>query len=125
MDRVTVKKILVCGSRNFQNEFMASIFIDAYVKKSIPPGSIVLHGNARGADQIAAESAERHGSETVPYDADWKRHGNRAGILRNIEMLDAKPDSVLAFWNSKSKGTKHTIDEARARGIPVEVVIIP
>lgn len=120
-----MKKILVCGSRNFENEFMASIWIDAYVKKMIPPGSIVMHGNARGADRIAAESAERHGSETVPFDADWKKHGNRAGILRNIEMLNAKPDRVVAFHNGKSKGTKFTIDEARERGIPVEVVIIP
>jgi hypothetical protein len=36
-------------------------------------------------------------------------------------MLDTGPDLVLAFQRNGSRGTQHTIDEARARGIPVEV----
>jgi hypothetical protein len=36
-------------------------------------------------------------------------------------MLDTKPDLVLAFQRDGSRGTQHTIDEARKRGIPVEV----
>jgi hypothetical protein len=37
-------------------------------------------------------------------------------------MLDDEPDRVLAFQRNGSRGTQHTIDEARRRGIPVEVV---
>jgi hypothetical protein len=37
-------------------------------------------------------------------------------------MLDQNPGLVIAFWDGKSRGTAHTIGEARRRGIPVEVV---
>ncbi len=119
------KKIVITASRDYTNDFTASIWIDAYVRKMIPPGSLVIHGNARGGDRIAAESAKRHGCELVPFEPDWKQHGKKAGFLRNLEMLDTQPDSVIAFWNGKSKGCKHTIDEAMKRGIPTEVVRIP
>lgn len=81
-----------------------------------------MHGTARGADRLAAGYADSLGLEVEHYPADWKRHGKRAGILRNLEMLDAEPSLVIAFWNGRSCGTKHTIDEARRRGIPVEII---
>jgi hypothetical protein len=56
------------------------------------------------------------------FPADWERYKRRAGIIRNLEMLDQEPDLVIAFWDGKSRGTAHTIGEARRRGIPVEVV---
>ncbi len=37
-------------------------------------------------------------------------------------MLESKPDLVLAFWDGQSRGTKHTITEARRRNIPVVLV---
>lgn len=40
---------------------------------------------------------------------------------RNLAMLDEKPDLVIAFQINGSAGTQHTIDQARKRGIPVEV----
>jgi hypothetical protein len=55
------------------------------------------------------------------YVADW-RVGRRAGLERNIRMLDSKPDLVFAFRDGQSRGTGHTIAEARRRNIPVGVV---
>jgi hypothetical protein len=37
-------------------------------------------------------------------------------------MLNGSPDLVIAFWDGESRGTRHTIDEAKRRGIPVEIV---
>ncbi len=48
--------------------------------------------------------------------------GRRAGLDRNVRMLDSKPDLALAFWDGQSRGTGHTITEARRRNIPVTVV---
>lgn len=81
-----------------------------------------MHGDAHGPDRLAASYAEGLGFEVEDYPADWKRNGRRAGILRNLDMLEAKPDLVIAFWDGKSRGTNHTISEARKRGIPVEVI---
>lgn len=115
-------KVLICGSRDFADPFGVSLRIDARVA-ALPPACSVIHGNARGADRIAAEAAKRHGHAVTPYPARWKEEGKQAGILRNIRMLDAQPDLVLAFWNGKSGGTQHTILEARRRGINVETEV--
>jgi hypothetical protein len=89
--------------------------------KELPRGSTIMHGDARGIDRTAGELADALGFFVEVYPADWERHGRRAGVVRNLEMLAKRPDLVLAFWDGSSRGTKHTIDEARKRGIPVEV----
>lgn len=109
-------RVLVCGSRDWSR--LAKI---AARMNALPDGSIVMHGGARGADRIAANYAEGLGLGVEEYRADWQRHGRKAGIVRNLDMLDAKPDLVIAFWDGGSRGTRHTIEEAERRGIPVEV----
>jgi len=49
------------------------------------------------------------------------RNGNGAGHARNRAMLDLRPDLVISFQRNGSRGTQGTIDEARRRGIDVEV----
>lgn len=110
-------KVLVCGSRTYHR-------IPEIGRRlaRLPRGSEIIHGGARGADSYAAIYARALGIPERAYPADWRGKGKRAGILRNLAMLDEKPDLVIAFWDGQSTGTKHTIDEARRRGIPVEVV---
>ncbi len=115
-------KVLVCGSRDFADPFLVSLAIDKRIKE-LPVPSWIIHGDAPGADRIAAKAGERHGYNVQAFPADWKTHGKRAGILRNLAMLDEKPDLVIAYWNGKSTGTAHTTREARKRGIPVEVIM--
>ena len=114
-------KVLVCGSRRFIDPFTASLTIDARIGQ-LPSGTTVIHGGALGADQIAAEAATRTGHLVQAFYADWDTHGKKAGIIRNLKMLDENPAFVLAFWNGESRGTMHTITVARKRGIPVEIV---
>jgi hypothetical protein len=112
-------KVLVCGSRDWTD-------FDAIANRlTAIPGEheqvAVLHGAAWGADRIAGRAARMLGFQVRAFHADWATHGRRAGILRNLQMLDERPDLVLAFQRDGSRGTQHTIDEARRRGIPVEV----
>lgn len=112
-------KVLVCGSRDW-TDYEA---IDR--RLSGLPGEheeiAIIHGAAPGADLMAARAALRWGFEPIAFPADWLTKGKRAGILRNLQMLDERPDLVIAFQRNGSRGTQHTIDEARRRGIPVEV----
>lgn len=55
------------------------------------------------------------------FPANWKL-GRRAGPIRNQLMLDQNPDKVIAFHDGRSRGTLHTITEARRRGISVEII---
>lgn len=113
-------RVLVCGSRSWSDYAAIS---DQLSLVSSGVGLVVVHGGAMGADTVAANYALRSGIPTEVFYADWDKYGKRAGILRNNEMLDTRPDLVLAFWDGKSRGTKHTIDEARRRGIPCEVIL--
>lgn len=109
-------RVLVCGSRDWADE---DVIADRLA--DLPANTQILHGAARGVDQIAANIADLYGLEVFAFPADWAVHGRRAGIMRNLVMLDEHPDLVLAFQRDGSRGTQHTIDEARRRRIPVEV----
>lgn len=109
--------VLVCGSRKWDNrEIIAQALYDLHEENVT-----VIHGDAKGADRIAGDEAEALYYQVHRYPANWDRYGKLAGFKRNLEMLDQEPDLVLAFQVGKSRGTQHTIDHARKRGIPVKV----
>ncbi len=54
------------------------------------------------------------------FAADWGFHGNRAGPIRNQEMID-RADVLLAFPLAKSRGTIDTIRRAKRKGIHVYI----
>lgn len=86
------------------------------------PELCIIHGGATGADTCADDWCVINFHTNVRvYPADWNKYGKRAGIIRNIEMLDKEtPDMVLAFPGGV--GTAHMVREARARGIEVREV---
>ena len=111
-------KVVVTGSREWKN---ARYIHDAFKRLSDQHGTEVeiINGTARGADQMCAEIADNFQFVVRDVPADWSRYGRSAGFKRNVQMLEMQPDLVLAFWDGTSKGTKHTIDEARKRGLKV------
>jgi hypothetical protein len=111
--------VLVCGSRDWADP--GAIYDELHKL----PRSVIRHGGGRGADRMAGHIASRLGHIVQVFNADWERYGRRAGIMRNIEMLDTAPtpSMVLAFRQSPdSRGTNHTIAETRKRGIPIRVI---
>jgi hypothetical protein len=123
-------KVLVCGSRDWGDADAIAIRLNTFaVVHALEDRITLIHGAAsrkikgveQSADMIAAYEAERLGFDVQAFPADWQTYGRRAGYLRNLTMLDQEPDLVIAFQRNNSRGTQHTIDEARRRGIPVEV----
>ena len=51
----------------------------------------------------------------------WDKYGKKAGYLRNVEMAE-NANALIAFWDGKSKGTKHMIDIATERNLPIRVI---
>lgn len=108
------ERVLICGSRDYTNEAaIESVLFD------LPAGTTVVHGAARGVDEIAGRLAENLGFPVEPHPADWEKWGKAAGPIRNREMLETGVDRVIAFWDGRSPGTKHMIDAAKAAGVPV------
>jgi len=113
--------VLISGSRDTGNPDAARHMIHQRLAK-LPPDTVIIHGGANGVDMWADGIAYGLGIATRVFVADWEQHGRSAGILRNNDMLDLNPGLVIAFWNGFSRGTLHTITEARKRHIPVEVI---
>lgn len=112
-------KVLVCGDRNWTDTKKVRERLSQF-----PPGTVIIEGECRGADRIAARVALRLGFTVDAYPADWDTHGRAAGPIRNSRMLNQSPDLVIAFHPDidKSSGTADTVRKARHRRIPVEVI---
>ena len=82
---------------------------------------VIISGAARGADTLGARYARERGVPVLEFPADWVRLGKRAGMVRNLQMLDSA-DAVVAFWDGQSRGTAHMINETKKRGLPLRVV---
>ena len=111
-------RVIICGSRHWTNE----ILIESYIK-GLPPNSVVIHGDAPGADKIAGRIADERGHTVIEFEANWSLYGDKAGPIRNQEMLDFGIDQVTAFHEdlANSMGTKDMITRARKAWIPVQV----
>ena len=84
---------------------------------SIEP-SVVIHGGARGADQLAGAWAKERQVSYKTYPAQWDRYGKSAGFRRNEQMLnEGNPDLIIAFPGGN--GTAHMMRIARQRGYEV------
>lgn len=110
-------KILVCGSRNWVDQGA----IERDLRK-LPKGTILVHGECRGVDNIAGYVGEQLGFVVRPYPANWDKYGRAAGTIRNQFMLDCEhPDGngkfidlLYAFHEDPGlgKGTKDMVERA-------------
>lgn len=109
------ESVAVVGSREWPDSDAVTDYVN-----SLEPGTTVVSGGARGVDQWAEIAALDRGLPTLIFKPDWDQHGNAAGFIRNMDIVD-HADRVVAFWCNGSKGTKSSIDYAREQGKPVLV----
>lgn len=110
-------KVLVCGGRDFSDSAWVFRVLD-----SLNPDHII-EGGATGADAFAQAWAIHRCKTLSTVQADWKRHGKRAGSIRNQEMIDRfHPDLVIAFPGGR--GTADMIRRAKKAGIEVNDVAL-
>lgn len=82
--------------------------------------SVVISGKARGADRLGERWAISNGVPVEGYPAQWDLYGKSAGYRRNEEMA-RNAEQLIAFWDGKSRGTKHMIDIALRHNLRVTV----
>lgn len=112
-------RVVVCGDRDWQDE-------EAIRQRlgELPSGTVIIHGVARGADQLAGRVAQQLGFEVLEFPADWRVFGKAAGPIRNRKMLEeGKPDLVIAFHPDLpvSKGTRNMVEISNKAGVRTEV----
>lgn len=125
-------RVIIAGSRDFDDfpKLMNSC-IDILFKITEQYNDLqkirIVSGAARGADQLGEKYAKIAGYEVSRFPADWDGLGKRAGYVRNAEMAkfavaDGNYGVLIAFWDGKSKGTKHMIDLAEKKDLEVHIV---
>ena len=110
--------IIVAGGRTFDNYSLLKERLDFYFKEIKPT---IICGEAKGADTLGRKYATENGLRILSCPANWKMYGKAAGYIRNEQMADMA-DGLVAFWNGKSRGTKHMIDTMCKAGKQVRIV---
>ena len=109
--------LAVVGSRTFTNYQLLEQELDSY-RLSI---TRIISGGAKGADMMARRYAKENNITIREYIPNWNLYGKSAGYKRNVFIVD-DADQLIAFWDGSSKGTRHSIDLAQKRGIPVRII---
>ena len=110
-------KVGTVGSREFKNY---ELFSDV-MKQYLSDISWVVSGGAPGADSLAEKWAKENKKMLTIYPADWLNLGKKAGYVRNTDIVK-NSDMIIAFWDGKSKGTKHTIGLAQKMGKECKII---
>lgn len=111
-------RLIIAGSRDVDNMRLVRFAFRQFKHyKSVVE---IVCGGAKGVDSLGADLAEERGIALSLKLAEWDVHGKSAGYIRNTEMADYA-DGLLAIWDLRSRGTKHMITIALAKGLYVEV----
>ena len=113
--------VAVIASRDFNDYESLSRILKALLHKHGPCVTIIS-GGARGADSLAERFCDENNVDKIIFKPNklMSNYGY-ACYLRNQQIID-KCDAVIAFWDGKSRGTKHAIDLARQQNKPVKLV---
>lgn len=107
--------IAIVGSRGYVHLNKVATYVAA-----LPPETCIVSGGAAGVDLAAEQAARSRGLSVQLFLPDWKQYGKKAGPIRNQQIVD-QAEKLVAFWDGTSKGTQHSINLARKKGIPVEI----
>lgn len=120
---VPEKKIAIVGSREFTDysivkDIMTSFFSGVRITE-------IVSGGAKGADTLGKQYAIEkeislkeflpewdnlsHPDAVIKEDRWGKKYDSKAGFRRN-KLIVERADIIIAFWNGKSHGTKHTLE---------------
>jgi hypothetical protein len=120
-------KVAIVGSRDFDwtptennDHTRAKSKLIEFLVVAMESDDYVITGGANGADSHAERFAMRYNVGRIIHCANWQKHGNFAGFARN-KLIVADADILFAFFTDRadSKGTKHSVDGANKKGIPV------
>lgn len=123
-------RVLITGSRDWEGVHGAhriQMILDILLALCDVLGSklTIVHGDGPGADQLVDAWALRRQDSGVTVErhpADW-RMGKSAGPIRNMRMIDSRPDMTIGFLKDNSRGASGTLELSRQAHIPTFTVM--
>lgn len=101
-------KLLIAGSRTITNYETIKNVLNTLKNLGITE---IVSGGAVGVDKLGEKFAKENNIPIKQFLPNWNLHGKKAGILRNINMVDYC-DLAVFFWDGESNGTRFTIKES-------------
>jgi len=97
---------------------------------ALPADTLVIHGGNGNVDWTVDVLAKQRGLATQPYVADWKKYHrpgkkNPAGMIRNRQMAEARPERWVIVWNGVSPGSGGARKLTEQYGIALTEYVIP
>lgn len=126
--------VIVCGDRAWEDPAMVNRHLDRLLESY--DRVLIISGGARGADRAAHNWAKAQDPARVKFElfkANWKSDGRRAGMIRNVEMLNRLTAlaqrgckvGVLAFkdtFGQSHSGTEHMVKIAKQAHVRGKIV---
>ncbi len=110
-------RVLVCGGRDYPDGTYVDAVLDS-IHYHQPIREIIHGGCPTGADAFGAAWGKEVGVLVTECPADWEKFGRAAGPIRNQQMIDLRPDRVIAFGGGR--GTADCVRRAERADIYVE-----
>lgn len=107
-----ISRFAVTGGRDYDDGQVVG-----RVLRQLPLSATLVHGDAPGADRLAACTWRRLGGQAEAHRARWSTEGRAAGVLRNQRMLDSGLDLLVAFPGGR--GTADMTERCRVAGVPI------
>lgn len=126
-------KLLIAGKRGYKDYAVVKAEIIKLLTELLEEGRItkadkkdlviVSGGEPSGVDALGERFADEYGFKKNIYPAEWNKHGNYAGPMRNREMA-LVADYGLIIWSNDSPGSANMIANMQLAGKPYKQVII-
>lgn len=114
-------RLIIAGTRTFTDYAKLCEVMATFVKEHPGQAITIISGTAQGADRLGEKWARENEVPVERHAAQWKRYERSAGFIRN-RVMAATATHLIAFWDGKSKGTKHMIDLGTGHLVDVHVV---
>jgi len=107
-------KVAIIGSRSLELDEVRDFIFDLLTKAK-DNISCIISGGADGPDKFAELWVYATGGKYVLFRPEYSKHGKGATFVRNSLIIE-EADVILAFWDSRSKGTLDSINKAKKSG---------
>ena len=112
-------KVIIAGGRDFNNYDLLCRKADKILSRQTEIE--IVSGIAKGADKLGERYSVERGYKITRFPADWNFFGKSAGYIRNVEMAEYA-DTLILFWNGKSKGSGHMLKIATEMKLKIRVI---
>lgn len=111
-------KVAIIGSRQ-----SGRLTVEDIIKVLPEKTTSIVSGGADGVDSLAKQTAKALSLPIQEFLPNYKIFGKIAPVVRNRQII-SEADSVIAFWDYQSKGTRNAILECLKQEKPIKIIII-